>query len=658
MLTVLAETCQPQSTSKGATMQFYENGYFPGDPEIAPGDIAPRGGGDLPDRVDVLIVGTGPAGLVLAAQLSRFADLDVRIVERRDGPLQLGQADGIACRSVEMFEAFGLSERLLREAYWVNDTVFWGPSADPARIERKGRVQDVEDGLSEFPHVIVNQARIQQYLLEVMERSASRLRPDYGLEVIDVTRDDDPEYPVEVTMVRVGADGADETVGVRARYVVGCDGARSVVRRAIGQSLEGDAARQLWGVMDVLAVTDLPDIRFKLVIQSTEGNSVVIPREGGYLVRFYIELGELAEGERAADRGVTLQTLVTAANRILHPYTLDVRDCPWWSAYEIGQRLTRRFDDGEAEHGEREPRVFIAGDACHTHSPKAGQGMNVSMQDAFNLGWKLAAVLRGTADPSLLATYSAERQVVAGTLIEFDKKWAKIVSAPTTGRDAVTPAELQAAFVEQGRYTAGVATRYVPSMITGGADHQNLATGFPVGERFHSSPVTRIGDGRLRELGHAARADGRWRLYLFGDAEDPRSPHSRLRTLCEYLLHDPASPITRHTQPGADFDDTVDVRAVLQQGYADIGIPDLPWLLAPRKGRFDLIDYEKAFSSRVRDAEEIFEARGVDRGGAMVVVRPDQYVAAVLPLDAHVDLGVFFDGFLVSTAERGLRVRS
>jgi phenol 2-monooxygenase len=334
-------------------MQFYENGYFPGDPEIAPGDFAPRGGGDLPDEVDVLIVGTGPAGLVLAAQLSRFADLDVRIVERRDGPLQLGQADGVACRSVEMFEAFGLSERLLREAYWVNDTVFWGPSADPARIERKGRVQDVEDGLSEFPHVIVNQARIQQYLLEVMERSASRLRPDYGLEVIDVTRDDDPEYPVEVTMVRVGADGADETVGVRARYVVGCDGARSVVRRAIGQSLEGDAARQLWGVMDVLAVTDLPDIRFKLVIQSTEGNSVVIPREGGYLVRFYIELGELAEGERAADRGVTLQTLVTAANRILHPYTLDVRDCPWWSAYEIGQRLTRRFDDGEAEHGER-----------------------------------------------------------------------------------------------------------------------------------------------------------------------------------------------------------------------------------------------------------------------------------------------------------------
>ena len=108
-----------------------------------------------------------------------------------------------------------------------------------------------------------------------------------------------------------------------------------------------------------------------------------------------------------------------------HPHTFDVKEVPWWSVYEIGQGQCDRFDDVEPEHtATRLPRVFIAGDACHIHSPKAGQGMNVSMQDAFNLGWKLAAVLQRRSPPSLLHTYSAERQAVAKELIDFDRRCA------------------------------------------------------------------------------------------------------------------------------------------------------------------------------------------------------------------------------------------
>src|SRR5690349_17737503 len=107
----------------------------------------------LPREVDVLIVGCGPAGLVLAAQLAAFPGIKTRIVERKPGPLELGQADGIACHTVEMFQAFGLSEKLLKEAYWVNETAFWSPDPkDRTRIVRSGRIQDTEDGLSEFPH--------------------------------------------------------------------------------------------------------------------------------------------------------------------------------------------------------------------------------------------------------------------------------------------------------------------------------------------------------------------------------------------------------------------------------------------------------------------------------------------------------------------------
>ena len=122
-------------------MQFYLNGYEPGDPDLqaaAPGvQERPQG---LPDSVDVLMVGSGPAGTLLAAQLSSFPAISTRLVERREGPLQVGQADGVACRTVEMFEAFGLGQKLVREAYWVNETVFWRPSPeDRGRIVRTGR---------------------------------------------------------------------------------------------------------------------------------------------------------------------------------------------------------------------------------------------------------------------------------------------------------------------------------------------------------------------------------------------------------------------------------------------------------------------------------------------------------------------------------------
>ena len=113
-------------------------------------------------------------------------------------------------------------------------------------------------------------------------------------------------------------------------------------------------------------------------------------------------------------QGFEADDLIAKARRILKPYTLDVREIAWWSVYEIGQRLCDKFDDVPADEIEtRLPRVFIAGDACHTHSPKAGQGMNVSMQDTFTLGWKLASVLRKRSAPHLLHTYSAERQAIA-----------------------------------------------------------------------------------------------------------------------------------------------------------------------------------------------------------------------------------------------------
>jgi len=638
-------------------MQFYLNGYRPGDPLIAdPHPSVAERSGAVPEDVDVLIIGCGPAGLVLAAQMARFTDIRTAVIDRKDGPLEIGQADGVACRTVEMFEAFGLAGRLVSEAYWVNEVSFWRPDPEePTRITRTGRIQDTEPGLSEFPHVIVNQARMLAYLLDHMERSPSRLAPFYGLHARDVEVDTSgsSEYPVPVTVQHLkGLEATGETSGIRAKYVVGCEGSRSRTRTAIGRELAGDATNESWGVMDVLAVTDFPDIRVKAAISASQGNILIIPREGGYLVRLYIELTEGGANARLDNRSVTPEMLTDVANRILHPYTIEVKEVGWWSVYEIGQRLCDKFDDVPAEEvAGRRPRVFIAGDACHTHSAKAGQGMNVSMADTWNLGWKLASVLRGTAKPELLHTYSQERQATAKELIDFDREFSRLFRSRGNGAgeaegDGLDPEQFQEYFVAQGRFTAGVATRYAPSMITAEVTYQHLAEGFPLGMRFHSAPVIRLADAKRVHLGHVARADGAWRVYIFGDGSDPTHGDSRARELCEFLASD-TSPINRFTPAGAEPDCVIDVRAIFQQGHRELAVERMPPVLLPRKGRFGLIDYEKMFCPDP-DADDIFDLRGVNREtGCVVVVRPDQYVAHVLPLDERQALADFFATILI-----------
>ena len=637
-------------------MQFHLNGFHPGDPEIAdPAERVQASGakGAVPGEVDVLIVGCGPAGLTLAAQLAQFPDIKTCIVEQKPDRLLVGQADGIACRTMEMFHAYGFSERVLKEAYWVNETTFWKPDErQPETIVRSGRVQDVEDGLSEFPHVILNQARIHDGFLDVMRKSPAKLEPHYSRRLLDLEVDPaagPADHAVTVRLERIDAANEGKVETVRARYVVGCDGARSTVRKSIGRELHGDSANHAWGVMDVLAVTNFPDIRFKSLIQSAkDGSLLIIPREGGYMVRIYVELAKLEIGERVANRNITADDVIAKAQRILKPHSLEVKEIAWWSVYEIGQRLTDKFDDvPDAEIATRLPRIFIAGDACHTHSPKAGQGMNVSMQDAFNLGWKLAAVLRKRCVPQLLHSYSAERQAVAKELIDFDREWAGILAsaAKAGGADA---ARTQDYFVRHGRYTAGTATHYGPSVLTGATSHQQLAQGLVIGKRFHSAPVIRLADAKPVQLGHAGQADGRFRIYAFSPAEDPAAAGSAIRALCNFLADSAQSPIRRYTPGRSDIDSVIDLRAVFQQDHRELAVEAMPSLLLPRKGRYGLIDYEKMFCPDLKSGHDVFAMRGIDRkAGCMVVVRPDQYVANVLPLDDFAGLVSYFDAFLL-----------
>jgi phenol 2-monooxygenase (NADPH) len=163
--------------------------------------------------------------------------------------------------------------------------------------------------------------------------------------------------------------------------------------------------------------------------------------------------------------------------------------------------------------------------------------------------------------------------------------------------------------------------------------------------RFHSAPVIRLADAKRVHLGHVVKADGRFRLFIFADA-CRGALSARVLALCQFLTDSPESPVKRYTTPNTDVDSIIDVRAVFQEGYRELNPEDMPPLLLPRKGRYGLKDYEKVFCPE--PLTNVFDMRSVDRErGCVIVVRPDQYVSNILPLDAYAEVTSFFERFML-----------
>ncbi|KAK8137894.1 FAD binding domain-containing protein [Apiospora sp. TS-2023a] len=578
---------------------------------------------------DVLIVGGGSAGLCAGIWLARCG-IDFKILERRDGPMRQGQADGVQCRTVEVFESFGIEGPLLREACHVLELAFWAPSdsiglegSETAGHHKKGGIArthyapDTEPGISHMPHVILNQARMNSIMTGEMTRVAGRNMIEYGVEVGDISVDEETAKDPHAYCVSVTAKKDGEPKRMRAKYVIGCDGAHSTVRKSLGFKMIGDSHDAMWGVMDVYPRTNFPDIRKKVLINSEAGNMVVIPREGDYLVRFYIEFPKYAGA--AAD--ITLADLHEKARLIFRPYEMEFADTTWWSAYAIGQR--------QADHFTAAHRVFLTGDACHTHSPKAGQGMNVSLQDGYNLGWKLGAVLRGRARPELLETYVSERQKVAVDLIEFDRHFTQLFSTAYRKEHGITPEHFHEQFVKSGRYTAGQALKYDESVIVCLEGARDSAKRLEVGMRFPSAQVVRVCDAKAMQLVKVLPSDSSWHIVVSCVVSEI---------------------VSQFTPEGVQPDSILHLVLVLSGRRSEIEMQHIPNVFTPMTGILGLKCLLNVFvddQSYNSGHGYAYENYGVEaNAGALVVIRPDQYIAKVCGLGQVGQLGSFFAGFM------------
>ncbi|MGQ7245673.1 FAD-dependent monooxygenase [Salinicola sp. V024] len=625
-------------------MQFHVSSYETGDPLAMPVEgVGIDRSEDLPESMDVLIVGSGPAGSIIAAQLSRFPHVKTRMIEQRGHRLELANADGVHSRTMETFQAFGFAHEIAAEAHTITDMAFWKPNPDNSQhIVRDMSVRELPTEFSEWPMMLITQVRIIDHFNRFMKNAPTRMKPDYGYEFVDfeVSEDQDSEYPINVTLRHSAGLNEGQKVRVRTKYVVGADGARSKVRKSLGYRLRGGQANHAWGVMDIHADTDFPDVRKKCTIKSGTGRTILlIPREGGFLFRLYVDLGEVPEGNGQAVRKTPLEDVIVQAQEIMHPYKLDVKNVVWHSIYEVGHRVSDHFDDRASDKTESDaPRIFITGDACHTHSAKAGQGMNVSMQDGFNLGWKLGHVLSGNSPKGLLRTYAEERKDIAHRLIEFDKRWSSLMAQPSD--EFQDPRELEEFYSQHAEFNAGYLTEYEESMITADDRHQQLADGYPVGRRFKSAQVGRVCDLVPTHLGHHHTADGRWRVYVFSDSAVPGE--SRVLKNWAGWAQGSLSPELFNT------------KVIYQQPHTDFDMSDVPSAFKPQVGRFQLTDMENSFG--ILEDHDIFEERSISRKGAVVVVRPDQYVAGVFPLDTTQELESFLCG--VFPAVRSVSITS
>ncbi|KAH8801442.1 FAD binding domain protein [Xylogone sp. PMI_703] len=640
--------------------------------------------------VEVLIIGAGPAGLMLATWLGRYGVI-TRIVDKRQAGNYRGHADGLQSRTFEIFDSFGFGNKIWQTANRMSEMCLWNPD-ESGKIYRSDRVVDTIPGISRFQQATLYQGRIEHQLLKCMKRqgniSVERGVMPTSLNLDISLVDDSDAYPITVTLKHLSKE--DNSSGtsprritqkdliesntssletVRAKYVVGCDGAHSWTRQQLGFTMKGNQTDYIWSVLDIVPITDFPDIRYRCAIHShSSGSMMVIPREDN-IVRLYIQMSHSDFPGGIVDRSnISPEKILKSANAILSPYTISYKKCQWWTTYQIGQRIANALSDHE--------RIFLAGDAVHTHSPKAGQGMNISMQDTYNLGWKLAMVIKGLAKRNILPTYSSERRQVAQQLIDFDKRFSHLFSGRPAkdilDKEGIDLEEFKAVLEKGNMFTSGISVNYGSGILVvksskgseSGPNNgvigsvqrvpvegkQLLAKNIPLGMRMPSYQVLNQSDARPWQFQEMLISNGCWRLVVFAGRIDHTEQLERYIQLGK-RLDAPDSFLRRFTPPGAGIHSVFEIFTIHSAPRTRIELATFPEIFRPFSEE-DGWDYKKIFVDDVSyhyGHGQAYQNYGVDQiRGCVIIVRPDQHVSWIGNLEEVDEMDQFFSTFMIA----------
>ncbi|KAF7178862.1 hypothetical protein CNMCM7691_007684 [Aspergillus felis] len=598
---------------------------------------------------DVLIIGAGPSGLMAAYWMARCG--------------------GMLESSTNAAPSIGVVHRVLHEACEAAEFTFWGPGEDgQLKKQEQHPIHDVD--ISPFGNCLLNQGRIERFILDAI-KDCSDLEVERGviaesLECDETLENQGDAYPITVTLRTLSEEEANPSCSyggsggvrngllrnnitpddwddllktskerpgnvetVKAKYLIGCDGAHSWTRKQLNIPFDGSTTEHIWGVVDMVPITNFPDIRRVCTVATEHGTLLIIPRER-QLVRFYLPLQAVDSTSASLDRvSITLDMIRQKAKQMLSPFDFDFKICDWWTVYQVGRRLASSFTKG---------RIHLAGDAIHTHSPKAGLGMNMSMQDGFNIGWKVALVAKGIARPSILATYELERKRTAQMLIDLDRRLqplfvkeqesdaAESTAASNDNETLMDVIQLSMAFAN------GYVCYYGPSSLVH-KEGEGVAANLIPGERFPPAKVRNHADGQAWWTTRLFTSDGRFRIVLLAGDLRREDQRQRVSTFSTHLAS-AESVLQRYKPEGEKLDSLVEVITIHSAPVRDMDFSDFPEMLR-------LFDQDRGWAyDKIWSDDECFWDRqctgkgyefwGVDRvRGALVILRPDQHIGWV-----------------------------
>lgn len=451
--------------------------------------------------VDVLVVGAGPTGLMMAAELARYG-LSFQIVDKKSGLCKESRAMAIQARTMEVFDHVGIIHRFLDEGIAIR-------AINPMRRDRP--IGRIDFGMldSEYPFVLsLEQSKTEAILLAHLAELKGNVQ--WETELVSFTQD---SQRVEAVLRHLPS-GKEERM--YASWIVGCDGAHSCVRSAMNVSFQGKTFSDLYSLADVQVRWKYPHAEL-FAFPDAGGILAAFPMPGKHRYRLIFQLPRcrdllskkkaLLPEELAAIAVPTLSEI----NATLRKYTateLEVSDARWITHFHINSRLASSY---------REGRLFLAGDAAHIHSPVGAQGMNTGLQDAFNLAWKLAFVKRKMAHEMLLDTYQIERHSFGKELLKRTERASRMVSLRNPWlaslRNQVLSWLLKSAAVRSKliQIVSQTAIRYPQSSIV---RRTKLFPGGPqAGERMPNAPL--LHKGQPKDLYAVLRRKTAYSLLLF-----------------------------------------------------------------------------------------------------------------------------------------------
>lgn len=376
---------------------------------------------------------------------------------------------------------------------------------------------------------------------------------------------------------------------------------------------------------------------------------LVIPRER-HLVRLYVPVHvvDTATGGQFDRSTITLDMIRKRVQNILSPYSFEFRICDWWTAYRVAQRIAPTFSKGS--------RIFLAGDAVHTHSPKVGLGMNISMQDGFNIGWKIGLVAAGTAHPSILETYNPERHRLAEMLLEFDRHWSKSFTDDklhAVGTSEKTKSMIQVVEMFED-FADGLKVFYGASLLVwknDGEDGPAVARRLIPGERFPPAKLRNQAEGRTEWTTRLLESDGRFHVVLLAGDVRVEAQRRRIERLSCFLAGQD-SCLTRYASIPGRFHSPILLVTIHSAPWREAEFFQFPDVLRPLDPVMGW-DYSRIWCDDVciwdRECDgQTYAKWAADRTrGAVVVVRPDQYIGWVGELEDADALTRYFDGVLL-----------